>query len=130
MSNDRILIRDLLVRGILGVLPEERTQKQDILINVIMYYDLREAATTGNLSHSVDYAAVVRRIVERVAEGEDFLAETLAHDLARLIVTEFGPERVVVRVEKPNAIPTAQAVGVEIERTANDFSTPRSGTES
>lgn len=124
MSDDRILIRDLLVRGILGVLPEERTQKQDILINVMMSYDLLQAATTGSLSYSIDYAAVVRRIVQRVEEGEDYLAETLAHDLARLILTEFGPARVRIRVEKLSAIPAARAVGVEIERTLADFATP------
>jgi dihydroneopterin aldolase len=121
MSDDRILIRDLLIRGILGVLPEERTQKQDILINVVIHHDLRGAATSGDLSRSVDYAAVARRIVQRVEEGEDFLAETLAHDLARLIVTEFGAARVMVRVEKTSAIPSARAVGVEIERTIEDF---------
>lgn len=128
--SDRILIRDLLVRGILGILPEERTRKQDILINIIIHYDLRNAATTGDLSRSVDYAAVVRRTVQRVEEGEDFLAETLAHDLARLIVTEFGAVRVMVRVEKTGAIPFVRAVGVEIERTIEDFPAPSGDDQS
>lgn len=121
MPNDRIIIRDLLVRGILGVNPEERVREQDILLNLVIYTDLTRAAVTRDLSASIDYAAVAERVAHHVAEGQDLLAETLAHDLARIVVTEFGAPRVMVRVEKPAAVPAARAAGVEIERTTADF---------
>ena len=50
-----------------------------------------------------------------------FLVEKLVTDLARIIITEFGVERVMVRVEKPGALRFAESVGVEIERTRADF---------
>lgn len=38
---DKIIIRDLLLRGIIGINPEERKNKQDILINLILFTDIR-----------------------------------------------------------------------------------------
>ena len=42
-------------------------------------------------------------------------------DIARLIIMEYGVERVMVRVEKPTALRFAESVGIEIERTRADF---------
>ncbi len=41
MTEDTIVIRDLLVRGILGINDWEREQPQDILLNVTLFADLR-----------------------------------------------------------------------------------------
>ena len=65
--------------------------------------------------------------MQRVEEGQDYLAETLAHDLAKVIVKEFGADSVMVRIEKLTAVRFARAVGVEIERSAADFA-PESTT--
>ncbi|MEM7028066.1 MAG: dihydroneopterin aldolase [Chloroflexota bacterium] len=118
---DKIIIRDLLVRGILGVNPDERVNKQDILINVIMYTDIAAASKTEDLAQSVSYSDVSRRIIAHVEASQDFLIEKLIVDLARLILTEFRVERVMVRVEKPQAARYGKSVGIEIERSRSDF---------
>lgn len=118
---DKILIKDLRVSGILGINPEERINKQDILINVVMFTDVRQAADSEDIEHAVNYKTISDRIVDRVENGSDLLVERLVTDLARIIVTEFGVERVRVRVEKPNALQLAASVGAEIERTQADF---------
>lgn len=48
---DRILIKDLLVRCIIGVSEEERREKQDVVINVALSADLRgtEKATGSRM---------------------------------------------------------------------------------
>ncbi|HEX2094950.1 MAG TPA: dihydroneopterin aldolase [Longimicrobiaceae bacterium] len=127
MGRDRIIIKDLLVRGILGIHPEERTHPQDILVNVVMFTDLTEAAVSGDLSRTVRYDVVAQHVTRRILEGRDFLAETLAYDLARLILAEFAVDHVLVRIEKPAAIESARAVGVEIERSRADFTTGPAG---
>lgn len=116
-----MIIRDLLARGILGVNPEERVKKQDILINLVIYADIRRAAETEELETTVNYSAVSQRIVDHVEAGNDLLIEKLVTDLARLVITEFGVEKVMVRVEKPAAARYGLSVGVEIERTRADF---------
>ncbi len=118
---DKVIVKDLLVRAILGINPDERVKKQDILINIVMYADIRRAAETDDIADAVNYKSITKRVIEHVEEGSDFLVEKLVTDLARIIITEFGVERVVVRVEKPGALRFAESVGVEIERTQADF---------
>ena len=121
MSSDRIQIKDLLVRGILGVNDWERTNKQDILINVLLFTDLRPAGESDDLEHTVNYRTVSRAIVDQVESSQRFTAEALAADIAKICLSNSGVERVRVRVEKPGAIRFAESVGVQIERSAGDF---------
>ncbi len=121
MSSDRIQIKDLLVRGILGVNDWERTNKQDILINVLLFTDLKPAGESDDLEHTVNYRTVSRAIVDQVESSQRFTAEALAADIAKICLSNSGVERVRVRVEKPGAIRFAESVGVQIERSAGDF---------
>ena len=118
---DKVIVKDLFERGILGINPDERVKKQDILINIAMYADIRRAAETDDIEDAVNYKSITKRVIEHVENGSDFLVEKLVTDLARIIITEFGVERVTVRVEKPGALRFAKSVGIEIERTQADF---------
>lgn len=121
MSGDKILIKDLLVRGILGINPEERTKRQDILVNLVLFTDVRAAAASDDIADAVNYKSLTKRVIRHVEESSDFLVEKLVTDLARIALTEFPVERVRVRVEKPGALRFAESVGVEIERSRADF---------
>jgi FolB domain-containing protein len=118
---DRIIIKDLLLRGIIGVNDDERVNQQDILINLVLYVDVRKAAQSDRIEDAVNYRTITKRIVRHVEESADFLVEKLVTDIARIVVTEFNVQRVRVRVEKPGALRYAQSVGVEIERSREDF---------
>jgi FolB domain-containing protein len=118
---DKIIIRDLLLRGIIGINPDERVKLQDILINMVIWADIRQAATSDAIEDAVDYKSITKRVIEHVEASSDFLVERLVTDLARIVITEFGVERVTVRVEKPGALRFAGSVGIEIERTRADF---------
>jgi FolB domain-containing protein len=119
---DKIIIKDLLVRGILGINPEEREKLQDILINVVLYADIRQAAATDAIEDAVNYRSITKRIIDHVEASSDFLVEKLVTDLARIILCENEQvTRVQVRVEKPGALRFARSVGIEIDRTREDF---------
>jgi FolB domain-containing protein len=118
---DKIIIRDLLLRGIIGINPDERVKQQDILINMVIWADIRQAAASDAIEDAVDYKSITKRVIQHVEESSDFLVERLVTDLARLVITEFGVDRVMVRVEKPTALRFAASVGIEIERTRADF---------
>ena len=120
---DKIIIKDLLVRGILGINPEEREKLQDILINVVLYADIRQAAGTDAIEDAVNYKSISKRIIDHVESSSDFLVEKLVTDLARIVLCENKQvQRVQVRVEKPGALRFARSVGIEIERSREDFS--------
>ncbi|MFN2123054.1 MAG: dihydroneopterin aldolase [Candidatus Promineifilaceae bacterium] len=119
---DKIFIKDLLVRSIIGVNPDERVNKQDILINIVIFTDIRTAGKSENIRTSVNYDSVAKHVIKHVEESSDYLVEKLVSDIAFLILNEFDNlERVQVRVEKPSALRYAKSVGIEVERTLADF---------
>ncbi len=118
---DKIIISDLLLRGIVGINPDERVNRQDILINITIYADIRTAGQSDDIADAVNYKTITKRVIEHVEASSDYLVEKLVSDIARLILTEFPVERVQVRVEKPGALRFARSVGIEIERTRADF---------
>jgi FolB domain-containing protein len=121
MNGDKILIRDLLVRGIIGINDWERVKRQDILINLEIEADLLPAARSDDVGDALNYRTLTKEIVGYVEESEHFLVEKLAHEIARICSRQPGAGRIVVRVEKPGALRFAASVGVEVVRSADDF---------
>src|SRR5215831_2995084 len=64
-ATDRILIKDLMLRCILGLSAEERREKQDVLINLILWTDLRPAAASDSIENAVDYSPLKKLILTR-----------------------------------------------------------------
>jgi FolB domain-containing protein len=114
---DKIFIKDLVARGIIGVNDWEREKPQEILINITVFTDTRRAAQSDDLSHSVDYRALAQKAQTHAETAARLTVEALANDLAEICLGEPGVEKVVVRVEKPGAVRFSSSVGVEVERT-------------
>ena len=117
---DKVFIKDLLVRGIIGVNESERESKQDILINVIVTLDARTAGETDDLADTVNYRTLAKKMQAYTESAARFTVEALANDLAKLCLEEKGVRKVLVRVEKPGAVSMVKSVGVEIERSRNE----------
>lgn len=113
---DRILIKDLMVRCIIGVNDEERREKQDVVINVALCADLRRAGKSDRLEDSVDYRAIKKEIFAMGERSEYRLVEALAERVAEICLAHEGVQQVQVTVEKPAALRFARTVAVEIER--------------
>jgi FolB domain-containing protein len=113
---DRILIKDLMLRCVLGLSGEERREKQDVLINLVLWTDLRPAAASDSIEDTVDYSTLKKRIISLVEGSQYHLAETLADRIASLCLEQPAVQQVQVTVEKPTALRFAHSVGVEITR--------------
>ena len=113
---DRIHIRDLRLRCIVGINPEERRKKQDVEINITLYADLRAAGRTDAMEDTVDYRAIKLRVVEEVEASSFFLLERLAEHVAGVCLSDPKVVRARVLIEKPGALRFARTVGVEIIR--------------
>ncbi len=115
-ASDRIFIRDLQVRCVVGVDEHERGEKQEVLVHITIDTDLRRAGRTDALEDTIDYKALKKHIL-RVAENSHFrLIEALAQRIADECLRQPGIERVRVIVEKPGALRFVRTVGVEIVR--------------
>ena len=113
---DRVFIRDLAVRCIVGIDEEERREKQDILVHLTMHTDLRQAGRTDALEDTVDYRALKKRVLRLAEESRFRLIEALAQSIADECLREERVEQVEVVVEKPGALRFARTVGVALVR--------------
>jgi FolB domain-containing protein len=117
---DKVIITDLLARGIIGVNDWERKRAQDILINLILFTDTKRAGDTDNLADCVNYSTMSKKILEHAESADRLTVEALANDLAKICFEDKGVQKVIVRVEKPGAVRFARSVGVEIERSRDE----------
>lgn len=117
---DKVIIRDLLARGVIGVNDWERGIRQDILINIEAVTDTRRAAETDDIADCVSYSVLAKKVLAHTENAARFTVEALANDLAVICLAEKGVQRVTVRVEKPGVVRFAKSVGVEIERSREE----------
>lgn len=118
---DRILIRDLMVRGIVGINPEERRNRQDILVNATLYAATRPAGASDDVQDAVNYRTVVKAMIAHIETAQPFLVERLAADLVALCFAQDARiQAVELTVEKPGALRFARSVGVTICRRRSD----------
>jgi len=117
---DRILIKDLALRTIIGINDAERRARQDVLINITLHAETSAAGASDAIEDAVNYRTITKRVIRLVGGSQFFLVERMA---ARIAATCLEDERVAavdVRVEKPGALRFARSVGVEIHRSRAD----------
>lgn len=122
MNLDKILIKDLLAHGIIGITDEERAAPQDILINIVLYADISAAAQYDTIDDCVNYATLAKLIRSYAEKAARHTVEALATDIAQICLKDQRVLKVSVRVEKPGAVKYTGSVGVEIERDASSIS--------
>jgi dihydroneopterin aldolase len=109
-------VHDLRVFGHHGVHDAERTAGQDFLFDVDL--DVGERGASDDLAEAVDYVEVAR-VVKEVSDGRQFrLLEALATAIAEELESRFAPERLAIRVRKPDVKPAGLdgTVGVTVTR--------------
>jgi len=109
-------VHDLRLLGRHGVHEEERARGQDFLFDVEL--GVGQRGTSDRLEDAVDYVAVARA-VQDVSDARPYaLLEALASAVADELERRFAPERLRVRVRKPEVRPAGLegAVGVTVTR--------------
>jgi dihydroneopterin aldolase len=103
MSEDRILLTDMIFHGRHGTLQAEHELGQPFVVSVELRLDLRPAGTSDDLTQTVDYGEI-HRLARDIVEGPPVqLTETLAERIAAGALEEHPTvEAVKVRVFKPH----------------------------
>ena len=114
-----VFVKDLQIDALLGIYPEEKTKPQRIVINIDLSVKEGNDPLSDDIKNVVSYEIVVRKVEEIVAAGHVGLAETLAELIAAACLRDKRVMAARVRIEKPDVIPNARSVGVEIERLRN-----------
>jgi dihydroneopterin aldolase len=121
-SGDRIFLRGLTAECVIGFIDWERRVKQTVVVDLELPVDCRQAAVSDDVTDTVDYKKVSKRVLAFIEASEFKLVETLAQRLAMLILEEFTIEWLRLSINKPGAIRNSRDVGVSIERSRADLS--------
>ena len=107
-----IRIKNLKLRTIIGANDWEREKEQDVIINVEMEYDGKQAARTDDIRDTVDYKVMKRRIIEEVERSRFCLLDALADHVLKIVMAEKKVQRATVEIDKPHALRFADSVSV------------------
>jgi len=113
---DKLLIKDLRARCVLGISDEERREKQEVVINLALGAELHLPGRTDRFEDTIDYRALKKRVLEAVENSQFRLVEALAQAIADLCLEYPMVQQVTVEVEKPSALRFARSVAAEITR--------------
>ncbi len=116
MTNDKIFIRDLCLRCIIGIYPQERHEKQDVVINIVLEGDLTAAGKSDDIGDTINYKTIKKKIIKLVEKSSFFLIEKLAQEIAGVCLAGKNVRRVTVTLDKPGALRFTRSVAVEITR--------------
>ena len=117
---DRIFIRELALRCIIGINDDERREKQDVEIDVAMDCDLSRACKSDDIEQTVDYKRLKKLIITLVENSSFFLIEKLAEEVAAICLAEPLVDQVTVTVDKPGALRFARSAAVQVCRSKSD----------
>jgi len=112
-----VFVRDLTLLALIGIHDAEKIKPQRIVVNIDL--SVQEGSTgplPDDISHVVSYEIIVKKCEAIVADGHVNLVETLAEKFADACLKDKRVVAARVRIEKPDIIPNARSVGVEIER--------------
>ncbi len=109
-------VHDLRLFGRHGVGEEERERGQDFLFDVEL--EVGERGKSDRLDEAVDYVEVARAVQEVSAARSYALLEALASAVAAELERRFAPERLRVRIRKPEVRPAGLegTVGVTVTK--------------
>ena len=114
---DQIHIRQLKLSAVIGVHPRERKAPQPVIVDIDLHTDLQVAGWSDQLTDTIDYAALVKRVRKAVAGSRFQLLEALAEHIAGVCLREPRIAVVDVTVAKPGALPGIGVVAVTMHRS-------------
>jgi len=116
---DFIFIEDLRVDTRVGIYPRERAAPQTLELNLTFGVP-DEAAQHDDIRDTIDYAEVIDRIRDELAQRHFNLLETLGEFIIALMLEQFKAPWVKLSIAKVGVARGVKRVGVFIERGRND----------
>ena len=102
--NDRIEIRDLMLRTIIGVDQRERKDRQDIVLDIVLHTDTVAANSTDDPKLCLNYRAICDNVISMVEQSDYRLLTTFAEEVARICLKDRLVHEVVITTSQPRAM--------------------------
>ncbi len=99
-AGDAIELRGLRLSGICGVLPEEQTRPQPLVVDLDVVADLSVAGRSDDLDDTLDYGAITDEVARVVGTERFALLERLATRITDVVLADARVLQVTVTVRK------------------------------
>ncbi|AWB66880.1 dihydroneopterin aldolase [Saccharobesus litoralis] len=111
-----VFIENLSVDSCIGVYDWEKRIRQKLIFTIEMAWPNKPAAQTDDINLALDYAKVSQAVCDFASSRQFELIETMAEQVAALIMQQFNVSWLKIKLAKPGAVKQATSVGVIIER--------------
>ena len=126
---DAIHIEQLELTAHIGVPEDERAQPQRLTVNLTLIPRCGFTGLDDDLANTIDYFAVSRAVQTLAAAHPRRLIETLAQEIATMVLTEYPVTEVSLELRK-FILPDTAYVAVRVSRRPDISNQGRSGPES
>lgn len=112
----QILLHGLTVHCIVGLLPEERLQTQDLVLNLSLELDYRRSARVDALlDDTVDYALLSQNLVQLIQERKFETLECLVWSCIDLLMNSYAQIQAIdLEAIKPTALSFCPKAGLRL----------------
>ena len=113
---DIIFLHGIEANCVVGVWEWEKQITQKIIVDLEVSADIAKSAASDELSDTLNYKAVAEAVIKMLEESRFQLIETMAEEVAKLVMNDFSVAWIKVRINKGGAVKHVRNVGVQIER--------------
>tara|TARA_B100000427_G_scaffold313869_1_gene306569 strand:+ start:260 stop:664 length:405 start_codon:yes stop_codon:yes gene_type:complete len=112
----KILVKDLIIKILVGIHNFEKKKKQRVRFNIEIVIDPNLAPDESNLNSIVNYEDIIKSIKKITNKRHYPLLETLGEDIFFRLFKDTKIKKIKLRIEKLDIIKNTSSVGIEIEK--------------
>ena len=112
----KILVKDLIIKILVGIHNFEKKKKQRVRFNIEIIIDPNLAPDESNLNSIVNYEDIIKSIKKITNKRHYPLLETLGEDIFFRLFKDTKIKKIKLRIEKLDIIKNTSSVGIEIEK--------------
>jgi len=112
--SDEIILKGIRSNCIIGINLDERKRKQEIIINLIIFYDFSNI--DDEIANTINYSSVYKFTKKFVENSKFYLIETLGNKLADKLIKEFKLNQIEIEIIKPSVFNSGENVSVKLKR--------------
>ena len=116
----KILIKDLVLKMLIGIHNFEKKKKQRVRFNLIINIDQNLIPNDKDLKSIVNYEQIIKIITKITSRKHYLLLETLAEKIFFKLFENPRIKKILLRIEKLDIIKNATSVGIELEKTRSN----------
>lgn len=110
----KIRVKNLRLRTFIGIKEEEINNRQDVIINLTIFYSALAAVTENEIEYALNYRTITKAIITHVENNRFALLERLTQELVDLVMDYKEVQYVEVEVDKPQALRYSDSVSVTL----------------